>query len=75
MPKIIGYDSMTTVEGDTFDKLALRYYNDERQSSIIIGANLDYCDTLIFDAGVELKIPIVDDVEMPETLPPWRRDT
>ena len=36
MPNIIGYDSMTTVEGDTFDKLALRYYNDERQSSIII---------------------------------------
>lgn len=75
MPNIIGYDSMTTVEGDTFDKLALSYYNDERQSSIIIGVNLDYCDTLIFDAGIELKIPIVDDVELPETLPPWRRDT
>lgn len=64
-----------TVEGDTFDGLALEFYDDEQKSSVIMGANLDYCDTLIFEAGVALKIPILDDVELPETLPPWRRDT
>ena len=74
MPNIVGYNTIHTVEGDTFDGLALEYYNDEKQASLIIGANLDYCDTLIFEAGVELRVPIVDDVELPETLPPWRRE-
>ena len=75
MPNIIGYNSILTVEGDTFDGLALEFYDDEQKSSVIMGANPDYRDTLIFEAGVALKIPILDDVELPETLPPWRRDT
>lgn len=62
-----------TVEGDTFDGLALRYYNEERLASTIIQANPDYCDTLIFEAGITLYIPDVSTVEMPDTLPPWRR--
>lgn len=73
MPNITGYNIIQTIEGDTFDKLALEYYNDEKQASLIIRHNLDYCDVLIFEAGVELRIPVVDDVELPETLPPWRR--
>lgn len=64
----------TTVRGDTFDGLALEFYNDEKQASTIIKANPDYCDTLIFDAGVSLNIPDASAVTMPETLPPWRRD-
>ena len=63
-----------TVEGDTFDSLALLYYDDEKLASAIIQANLDHCDTLIFEAGIELTIPDVVNVTMPETLPPWRRD-
>ena len=69
MPKI-----HITAEGDTFDALALDYYNDEKLASTIIQANPDYCDTLIFDAGVSLVIPEVYAVTYPETLPPWRRD-
>lgn len=62
-----------TVSGDTFDMLALLFYNDEKLASTIIQANPDYCDTLIFDAGVELTIPDNVEVVLPETLPPWRR--
>lgn len=68
MPK-----TCVTVEGETFDMLALKYYNDEKLASAIIQANPDYCDTLIFGAGVSLKIPDVSTVTIPETLPPWRR--
>ena len=64
----------TTVRGDTFDYLALKYYNEERMASSIIQANPDHCGTLIFDAGVVLVIPDVDTVSLPETLPPWRLD-
>lgn len=63
-----------TAEGDTFDALALEYYNDEKLASTIIQANPDHCDTLIFEAGVSLKIPEVTQVTLPETLPPWRRE-
>jgi len=63
-----------TVEGDTFDALALKYYNNEKLASIIIQANPDYCDTLIFEAGISLVIPESYSVTYPETLPPWRRD-
>ena len=73
MPNITGYNVIKTVEGDTFDRLALEFYDDEKQASLIIGQNLDHCDVLIFEAGVELRIPVVEDVELPETLPPWRR--
>ena len=64
-----------TVDGDTFDALALEYFNDEKLASSIIQANPDYCDVLIFDSGVKLKIPSVTAVTPPETLPPWRRST
>lgn len=74
MPNITGYQTHVTVEGDTFDALALKYYNEERLASRIISSNLDYCDTLIFEAGVVLRIPIMDTVDTPETLPPWRRN-
>lgn len=62
-----------TVEGDTFDGLALMYYNEERLASTIMQANPDHCDTLIFEAGILLYIPDINTVEMPNTLPPWRR--
>lgn len=63
-----------TVEGDTFDGLALHYYNDEKLAHSIIQGNPDHCDVLIFEAGVSLDIPEVSTVTLPETLPPWRRN-
>ena len=62
-----------TVEGDTFDALALRYYGKDRLAWKIIQANPDYCDTLIFEAGIVLIIPDNSDVVLPQTLPPWRQ--
>lgn len=64
----------TTVAGDTFDLLALEFYDDEKSASAIIQANPDYCDVLIFEAGVVLSIPDEASVALPETLPPWRRE-
>ena len=63
-----------TVEGDTFDMLALVFYGQEKLASVIIQANPDYCDTLIFEAGIPLVIPDAAEVTLPESLPPWRRN-
>ena len=63
----------TTKEGDMFDMIALSFYNDEKMATTIIEANPDYADVVIFDADIELIIPIVQDTEGIETKPPWRR--
>ena len=67
------YNTYVTIEGDTFDALALAFYNNEKLASTIIQANPDYCDVLIFEAGISLKIPVATTVTPPESLPPWRR--
>lgn len=60
-----------TLHGDTWDAIALDFYNDEKYASTIIQANPNYIGTIIFEAGIELKIPIIDDTAA-STLPPWR---
>lgn len=67
-----GYYEYTTLQGDTFDMIALDFYDEEAYASQIIEANPEYCKTIIFDEGIVLKIPIVEDVA-PEVLPPWKR--
>ena len=74
MRRVTGYLEYTTREGDTFDALALDMYGEETLAHYIIEFNPDYADVLIFDANVELLLPIVEDVETPDTLPPWRRE-
>ena len=73
MRRVRGYKVYTTREGDTFDALALEMYGEETLAHYIIEFNPDYADVLIFDANVALRLPIVEDAELPETLPPWRR--
>lgn len=70
---IIGYSDYYTAEGDTFDRIALDFYNEEKFAHLIANANPMECDVLIFDAGVYLHIPTIDTVDYPDTLPPWRR--
>ena len=75
MRRVTAYKEYTTREGDTFDALALEMYGEETLAHYIIEFNPDYADVLIFDANVALRLPIVEDVETPDTLPPWRRDS
>ena len=75
MRRVTGYKKYTTREGDTFDALALSMYGEETLAHYIIEFNPDYADVLIFDANVPLRLPIVEDEETPETLPPWRRES
>lgn len=74
MLRVSAYITYITQEGDTFDELALDMYGDERLSHYIIEYNPDYADVLIFEANVELALPVIEDPETPDTLPPWRRD-
>lgn len=62
----------TTKAGDTFDILALDAYNDETKATVIIQANPQYANVLVFSAGVNLKIPYIQ-VSIAASLPPWKR--
>ena len=74
MPNITGYCTYTTQAGDTFDLLSLDMYDDEKMAEVIIAANPDYSDTIIFAGGIDLKLPILDgEVEIGEAVAPWRR--
>lgn len=68
----IDYIEYTTMQGDTYDMLALDAYNDEFLAHRIIEVNPQYASTLVFDAGIVLLIPILSQ-QPPETLPPWKR--
>ncbi len=61
-----------TLQGDTFDSIALDFYGSEYKSSLLMEANPAYIRTLRFDAGVTLRIPIIE-AEQAATLPPWKR--
>lgn len=69
----VGYIDKIAEAGDTFDSLALAAYNEETMATYIISANPDLVDVLVFEGGEAIKIPILEAVETPDTLPPWRR--
>ena len=72
MRRVTSYYEYTPQDGDTFDLLALDMYNDERLAHYIIEYNPDYADVIVFEGGVQLKLPVVEEAETSETVPPWR---
>ena len=69
MPEFITY---TTKQKDALDMIALKLYEDEVFATNIAQVNPKYADVILYDANIELKIPILE-VVPPESLPPWRR--
>lgn len=67
----MGSTSYTTVQGDTWDRIAKRLYGDERRMDKLIQANPDRRATLVFSAGIVLSVPAVDTTQTAE-LPPWK---
>lgn len=74
MDDTLEYEEHITSDGDTFDLLALNYYDDELLASVIMQANPDYANWLVFCDGITLRIPIIEETATLETLPPWRRE-
>ena len=65
--------SYRTVQGDTWDLIALKVYPElggEKFTSVLMDANPEHVETVIFSAGVELSSPEVS-VPVSRRLPPW----
>ncbi len=74
MPRVIAYYKYLTKAGDSFDSLALDFYDDEGKAGEIARFNPDLTDVLLFEAGELVNVPVFSDDDPPESLAPWRRD-
>lgn len=70
----IEYLEYTTITGDRWDLLAYKFYADLNLMEKIIIANPTVPLFERFPAGVELKIPVLDEhIAMNKQLPKWMR--
>jgi len=66
------YLTAITREGDRWDLLAWRYYGDPTLYGPIIESNPNLLITGAFDAGVVVRIPILQKAsDISNDLPPW----
>lgn len=61
-----------TKDGDQWDIISKKFYDNEKYIDLLIENNINYIDIFQFPAGVELKIPDLPDEEA-DDLPAWRR--
>nr|WP_238142612.1 hypothetical protein [Tepidanaerobacter syntrophicus] len=52
--------------------ISYKVYGTEIYADKLIEANPEHLKTVIFDAGIKLRIPDIE-IPSPETLPPWKR--
>ncbi|MDE6735579.1 MAG: hypothetical protein K2J64_08965 [Desulfovibrio sp.] len=65
-------NSMTTRQGYAWDQAALARLGAETQMGVLLSANVEEMDALLFGGGVSLAIPDVAP-EARKSLPPWER--
>lgn len=67
------YYKYETLEGDTWDSIALDFYNNEFKATDIMKINPEHMKTIVFQSGIILKIPTIEEERISSTLPPWKR--
>ncbi|HOW51749.1 MAG TPA: tail protein X [bacterium] len=69
------YYEYTTADGDRWDLIAYRYYNDPNRMDEIIKANPEVLLYTVLPAGLKLRIPaltVEQTVSIGGSLPPWK---
>jgi phage tail protein X len=62
----------STTQGDTWDGISKRVYNDEGYVGLLIAANSEHANIVLFSAGITLQIPPLPPRPVPSGLPLWR---
>lgn len=63
-------DIYTTISGDTWDAIAYKAMGDGYYMDLMLAENPQYADIFLFQAGVQLKVPEVEE-NTSSTNPPW----
>lgn len=61
-----------TIQGDTWDGIAVKVYGDEKYMNGLLEANQAYREIIIFPANVSLSLPNIQ-TQTTTILPPWKR--
>lgn len=61
-----------TIQGDTWDGMAYKFFGDEKYMENLIKANWPLADVLIFSSGTEIIVPDIEEEEDVD-LPVWRQ--
>ncbi len=64
--------SYTTAQGDTWDMIAYRKLGSTNYTPQLMEANLEHVGTLLFSAGITLRLPEIRE-KASGSLPPWKR--
>lgn len=59
-----------TVQGDTWDLIAKKVYDNEMLAGFLMQTNYKYIDIVVFSVGTELNTP--EHEEKDDDLPEWR---
>lgn len=65
-------NTYTTVQGDTWDMIAYKQLGSTDYTDQLISANMEHVRTLLFPAGVTLRLPEIAE-KSNANLPPWKR--
>lgn len=61
-----------TIQGDTWDGIAVKVYGDEKYMPELLEANQAYREIIIFPANVSLSLPDIQ-TQTTTILPPWKK--
>lgn len=61
-----------TLQGDTWDGIAVKVYGDEKYMNVLLEANQVHRERIIFPANVILSLPNVA-TQATSILPPWKK--
>lgn len=67
-------DIYVTSQGDTWDSIAYDLFGSEGYMGILMDANLDLLDVLVFSAGTVIQVPEEIPEEVDEDMPFWMQD-
>jgi phage tail protein X len=61
-----------TVQGDTWDIIAIKVYGSLANINELMDANRAYIDTVMFNSGIKITTPELIS-QQSSKLPPWKR--
>lgn len=66
-------NTYTTTQGDTWDMIAYQQLGSTNYTDRLVSANPEYIGTLLFPAGITLRLPGIETEKTADNLPPWKR--
>lgn len=58
-----------------WDIISKNLYGSEYHTDLLMKANPDLANELLFSSGVELIVPVLEEIQQFSNLPPWKRGT